>query len=428
MKMKILALLLAVLMVFSCLTACGKTDAAADSAAETEEPAAAEQADTEDTPEEDAAAGPYTQMFADAYKTYAPDTVIATVNGAGITWDTYFFWIYETLVDLSSYGYDVTDFDVELSEGYTVGQYLHDRLESMILQYGIINAKAVELKVPLSAEQEASIADLMQSDADTYYDGDLDAMMEILSTMYMTEDIYRYVTATGLLYNNIFSYYLGENGAKVTDADVEAFAADNGLYKAKHILLKTVDDSNQALDDETKAAKKQTAEQLLAELKAVPAAELETRFDEMIGEYSEDLGSAYYPDGYYFGPGQAVSAFETATNALEAGQMSGIVESEYGYHIILRCAIDPDDIYNVDSSTLSTTTLRSAVAADLFADIANEWYDDVDLQYAEGTDELNFSELFVLPDSVIVATADTAEAPADEAEAADTAETEAPAE
>lgn len=51
---------------------------------------------------------------------------------------------------------------------------------------------------------------------------------------------------------------------------------------------------------------------------------------------SEDTGLAANPDGYAFTTGEMVQEFEDATRALEPGQISGLVESSYGYHIILR--------------------------------------------------------------------------------------------
>jgi parvulin-like peptidyl-prolyl isomerase len=54
---------------------------------------------------------------------------------------------------------------------------------------------------------------------------------------------------------------------------------------------------------------------------------------------TEDPGVASYPDGYLFQSGEMVAEFEDATAALEIGQVSGIVETTYGYHIIYRIPI-----------------------------------------------------------------------------------------
>ena len=65
-------------------------------------------------------------------------------------------------------------------------------------------------------------------------------------------------------------------------------------------------------------------------------------FDALMTEYSEDTGLAYYPDGYALGEGHShyVEEFTNAALALEnVGDISGIVETSYGYHI-LRYAAD----------------------------------------------------------------------------------------
>ena len=49
------------------------------------------------------------------------------------------------------------------------------------------------------------------------------------------------------------------------------------------------------------------------------------------------------PEGYEATYGQMVAAFEEAALALQPGEISGIVESTYGYHIILRLPIQAAD-------------------------------------------------------------------------------------
>lgn len=58
-------------------------------------------------------------------------------------------------------------------------------------------------------------------------------------------------------------------------------------------------------------------------------------FAELAKEYSEDPGSAQN-GGYlgYFGPGFMTKPFEDAAYALEVGEISDLVKSEFGYHII----------------------------------------------------------------------------------------------
>lgn len=82
------------------------------------------------------------------------------------------------------------------------------------------------------------------------------------------------------------------------------------------------------------------AEQVLAQLKAAP-----DKFAELARQHSQDPGSAARGgDLDYFGRGAMVKPFEEAVFKLKEGQTSGIVESEFGYHIIRLTGIRKGDV------------------------------------------------------------------------------------
>jgi peptidyl-prolyl cis-trans isomerase D len=96
--------------------------------------------------------------------------------------------------------------------------------------------------------------------------------------------------------------------------------------RASHILL-TVDAAAPAAD---KAKVKAHAEQLLAELRKNPA-----KFADLAKQNSQDPGSASKGgDLGFFGHGMMVKPFEDTVFKLKDGDLSGVVESEFGYHII----------------------------------------------------------------------------------------------
>lgn len=138
------------------------------------------------------------------------------------------------------------------------------------------------------------------------------------------------------LYSRAYADIYGSGGDKLTDEQVLDFANDYGYMSAKHILLLTTDEEGNAIDDAAKAEKLAKMEDIRAQLEGKTGEELETAFDTLMQENSEDTGLAAYPDGYCFTSGEMVTEFSEAAAALEPGQLSDIVESSFGYHLILR--------------------------------------------------------------------------------------------
>jgi len=67
-------------------------------------------------------------------------------------------------------------------------------------------------------------------------------------------------------------------------------------------------------------------------------------FVTLLLEYGEDPGMDAYPEGYTFVVGDMVLEFEEGTLALEVGEISGIVQTSFGYHIIMRVEPNPENI------------------------------------------------------------------------------------
>lgn len=105
---------------------------------------------------------------------------------------------------------------------------------------------------------------------------------------------------------------------------------------ASHILILAKKDAP-AAEDKAAHAK---AEELLTQVKKDPAA-----FAKLAQQNSQDPGSA--PKGGdlgWFGRGMMVPAFEQSVFALKDGDISGLVRSDYGYHIIKLTGIRPERV------------------------------------------------------------------------------------
>lgn len=110
-----------------------------------------------------------------------------------------------------------------------------------------------------------------------------------------------------------------ESESQVSDADLKKFYDQNidkfktgEQVKASHILVKT----------------EKEAKDILAQIKAGG------NFEELAKKHSVDSSSAKGGDLGWFGKGSMVPAFEKAALALKEGQVSDVVKSDFGFHII----------------------------------------------------------------------------------------------
>ncbi|BDT68544.1 peptidyl-prolyl cis-trans isomerase D [Comamonadaceae bacterium OS-1] len=124
-----------------------------------------------------------------------------------------------------------------------------------------------------------------------------------------------------------------KKGIQPNEQDLKTYFKENAdrlagkeERRASHILVNAPKDAS--ADDRKKARAK--AEELLALVKKNPAS-----FAEVAKKNSQDTGSAVNGgDLDYFGRGAMVKPFEDAAFALKKGDISDIVESDFGYHII----------------------------------------------------------------------------------------------
>jgi parvulin-like peptidyl-prolyl isomerase len=127
---------------------------------------------------------------------------------------------------------------------------------------------------------------------------------------------------------------------KVTEADVQKYYNDNPQQfvqpgdpaesiRASHILIMVKDDA----PDKDKKAALAKINAILAELKQNP-----NNF-EALAKTNSQCGSAANGGSLgAFGKGQMVPEFEKAAFALKPGEISGVVKTQFGYHIIRRDA------------------------------------------------------------------------------------------
>jgi peptidyl-prolyl cis-trans isomerase C len=205
---------------------------------------------------------------------------------------------------------------------------LEKQVLQQLIQFQLIKARANDADRADAAKQAAK----MWEDAKTQL-GTEEAVNLRLKAQGLTREQLVAKWSEGELAKDVLMRDLKIN---VTDADVKKFYEDNPsqfeepeMVRAAHILLSTRDvTTNKELSDEQKAAKHKLAEDLLKRARAGED------FAKLAKEYSEDPGSKDNGGEYKFPRGRMVKEFETAAFSLNTNQVSDIVTTQFGYHII----------------------------------------------------------------------------------------------
>ena len=387
---KILVWLLCVAMVLS-LCACGKAE---EEAPAVEEAPAAEgdaaAAEAEANAAYEAAMKAYEEALAtlgSKLGAYDADAVVMTVNGQEITWDVYYYMIYTALNSyVGQMGVLPPDFNIKVTEDMTLGEAFKGSAEERIRYYAVTAGKAAEMGISVSPEVEAELNEAWKALCEE--EGSEEALNEKLNKQGITKNSIFYYANVDAVCEPMANAIYGD-GSSITNEQAEEWAERNNMVRAKHILRLT-----QGVSEEEKAEILTEMEGILAELQALVGDNeaLEQRFTEIMKEKSEDTGLAVFPDGYVFGTGEMVAEFETAAFALEPYGLSEIVETSYGYHILLKLPMDTAVTVEYDGEKI--TQLWTWVAADLFAEERANWAAEAEIVYTEAFADFTVEGLF----------------------------------
>ena len=314
----------------------------------------------------------------------APDAIVASVAGNGASADLIAYWIGYDVSYLDSYMQYYTgsslDWDYTLSDGTNITDYIKSNVYSSVKQHLVLENLANKYGVTLTEGQESAMADSDQSYIDQY--GSEEAFEAEIAKLGMRRETYDRVARSNYLYQNLYQLYNTEGSALyASDEDLAVYAADQNYITADHILLSTKDlTTGEALTDEQKAEKKALAEEIKQKLDACEGDidELTALFQELADQYSEDPGRETYPTGYTFTTGSMVQEFEDAAYALSEGEVSEVVESSFGYHILLRLPLDKSAAADEVREEYFTNFIAEQVDAATMATSAD--YDKLDPQ------------------------------------------------
>lgn len=335
-KKKLTALLLGLLMLLS-LSACRSGEAESS-----ESPS--ESANVSDSP----APGESEQIVADLSKTLynfasgLDDAAAAvTVDGQAVTCDEYFHYLVTICYQMQYYYYMQSGAMLDMSEP-EVAKALKEQARDWAAYYTALGKLCQDNGVTLSAQDEAAL----QGEIDAILEQEGMTLEEYLRSSGLTQEHFRKVMG--------YSYQMDALGkalvAEPSQADLEGYVEEKGIFSCKHILLKTVtedrkDESGNVTQtkDEYNEQQKALADNLLARVRT-EGDNAEALLDSLAEEYSEDGrnedGTLAAPDGYTFDESSSlVPGFREGTLALAVGE-AGLVETDYGYHVILRLPVD----------------------------------------------------------------------------------------
>lgn len=361
-------------------------------------------------PEVDVSA--YTQAVAGV----DPDTVLFTIDGHDVTAEYYFYWLsydctyWDNMSQMYMMAFDMEEI-LDEETGQTVGQFIKDDAQQMAAAYVLMEVHARELDCGATPAQ---LEEWEQFKRETLSSGDLETFRMFLAETGLSEETLDRIgmVVNGFLFSNLTDALVPQP----TDEELDLYILESDTYLAKHILICTAVDNEDGTvslstgdvptnedgtpftgtAQEYNDAARAKAESILAEIDA--AADPLAKFDELMFRYSEDTGLAGNPDGYTFSSTTSfVEEFKNGVYDLGYNEHSGLVESVFGYHILLRLRPDVADDYRGDKMSdivngwlaemeVVTTPEYDALDTAAFYAAYQEYQEALMAQVADGSD------------------------------------------
>lgn len=130
------------------------------------------------------------------------------------------------------------------------------------------------------------------------------------------------------IYKGLIEKELGQQveGIKISENDLKAYYSKNPEIRSSHILIEVKPTANTA----EHAAAKKRAEDIYRQVKGSKKS-----FDELVNLYSDDTATKQAGGDIGWQTRLTlVPAYYNAAEKMKVGQMSGLVESEFGFHVI----------------------------------------------------------------------------------------------
>lgn len=323
----------------------------------------------------------YTRAYAVEYRENKSDApVVMTINGSEVKADEFAsYMLYMMKYYEQMYGaYGMTGMWDDPNSAAMMGPAMPEMARSQAMFVHIVQQKFDEAGLTLSAQEKKKLSDDRRMAIKNL--GGKQAYLDRIAEFGFNDQFYDNYMVASACFAQLDEYYFGENGVALpSDEELLQYFKDNYLA-AKHILIQTMDAQGNQVRSEEEA--KAEAQQVLDRLNGGEA------FDAVMQEKSEDPGLAGNPDGYTFTEGDMMPAFYEAAKALGEGETSGLVKTDYGYHIIQRVPVDYEG---------QLENYRSAIVMGMgknIDELMNEWISEADVQTTEAYDLVTYETVY----------------------------------
>lgn len=311
---------------------------------------------------------------------------VLTVNGDAVTADEYSgYMLYNMQYYASMYAQmGLTDLWSNEDLAKSLGASMPEAAEQQAIYARVVMQKFNELGLKLSYNEQKEMASVRRN---SIANTTKDAYLNQIAQFGFSDQTYQNFMYISQCYQALNDYYFGENGVNTpSDEDIQKYYEDNYIT-AKHILITTVDPAS----GETKRTDEEAKKEAQSILDRINAGE---DFDTLMNQYSEDTGLSNNPNGYTFTEGQMVTEFYDGAKALAEDEVSELVKSNYGYHIIKRVKLDDSQLDNFKSDIIS------AISGSM-DELLQQWMDEAQVETTDLYSTITYENVYdYLPQDV----------------------------